>query len=744
MNSNLTSDLKTLSAGLFTGFIAVILSISYASLIFSGELSPYLGHGIALAITSIVIVGLIHTFCSGSAYLVVQVDDDTAPVMVLFVGFLLASLPVGLSAEQTLTNVLFAIVISTFIAGLMLFVFGYFKLGSVLQFLPYSAIGGYFAAVGWLLLVGTIGSLVPFQLDGMASVIDLFDNSSTLAKWFPAVLIGIWLRWMSNKLSIGKLLALTIIVSTTLFYLVAFALGCDLDSLESSGFLIGQLANSPDDLFTPITSFSWSDIKVNALLDNLASIATISLIALLSFTLCISAVSLSTRAELDPNKELQVSGIANMLGATLGGLFALPSVSTTELSYELNPVPKKLIGLASVAAALLTFYLGLDLLAYLPKMVLGGLLVYVSLGFLVEWLIKGYRKFGALEYSVIPIILIVSVFSGFLESILFGIVAAIILFAINYSQIKVIKDQASGSDLSSNLVRHPEQAAYLKQHGEKIRLFKLQGFLFFGTAGSLYTEVMNAFDKPGEQTLKYVVLDFSQVLGIDSSATLNFERLAQRLKERQVLFVITGLKQGLLEKLTRGGFDLAANKNESKSENQTGNHTLIECLDVDQGLELCENRILDNSQHTPVKAKGVLELIVGLSDIEIDSLKYYLVRCKVQQGDLITSIGEDSNEVFLLESCSASAYILDSDNTERRIDGAGQGAIYGEIGFFLNIPRTATVRADSDGELYSLNRSSLKNMELDDPRLAAAVNRYMLKIVTERLANTTRSLRTVL
>lgn len=159
---------------------------------------------------------------------------------------------------------------------------------------------------------------------------------------------------------------------------------------------------------------------------------------------------------------------------------------------------------------------------------------------------------------------------------------------------------------------------------------------------------------------------------------------------------------------------------------------------------MCENRILDSSQHTPVKPKGVLELIVGLSDIEIERLKDYLLRCKVKQGDLLTSIGEDSNDVFLLESCTASAYILDSENIERRIDGAGQGAIYGEIGFFLNIPRTATVRADSDGELYSLNRSSLKKMELDEPRLAAAVSSYMLKIVTQRLANTTRSLRTVL
>ena len=156
MKSGQTSTLNTISTGLFTGLIAVIVSISYASLIFSGELAPYLGHGIALAITSIVIVGLLQTFLSDSSYFVVQVDDDTAPVMVLFIGFLIASLPVNLSPEQLFTNVLAAILISTFIAGLTLTVVGSFKLGNLLQFLPYSAVGGYFAAVGWLLLVGTL------------------------------------------------------------------------------------------------------------------------------------------------------------------------------------------------------------------------------------------------------------------------------------------------------------------------------------------------------------------------------------------------------------------------------------------------------------------------------------------------------------------------------------------------------------------------------------------------------------
>ncbi|MBT8114606.1 MAG: hypothetical protein KJP04_04465, partial [Arenicella sp.] len=71
--------------GLFAGAIMVITSISYASLIFSGDLQPYLGDGIVMGLTSVTIVAFMLAFFSSSAHLIPQIDDDTAPVFVLFI-----------------------------------------------------------------------------------------------------------------------------------------------------------------------------------------------------------------------------------------------------------------------------------------------------------------------------------------------------------------------------------------------------------------------------------------------------------------------------------------------------------------------------------------------------------------------------------------------------------------------------------------------------------------------------------
>ena len=367
-------------------------------------------------------------------------------------------------------------------------------------------------------------------------------------------------------------------------------------------------------------------------------------------------------------------------------------------------------------------------------MILGGLSIYIGIGFVKEWLIDGYRKFGAVEYSVIPIIMVVSIFAGFLQGIITGIVAAIILFVIKYSRIKIIRYQASGTDLRSNLVRDTEQNALLKVLGEKIEVFSLQGYLFFGTTGSLYKAVLDSIESPQNKNLKYLILDFSEVIGVDSSATLNFEKLAQRLSERQIYLITTNLKQEVLDILRRGGLNL------------DNNAYLIQHVDIDQGMEWCENDILDQENSATHISLGIFERIA--EDIhdstQVSKLNSYLEKVDVQANQILIDINEQSDEVFFLETCTASAYILDAQNVERRVSGAGRGAIYGEIGFFLGIPRTAIVRADTQGQVYSLNKTSLARMEREEPELASAITRYLAKTVSERLVNTTQLLRTIL
>jgi len=721
------------ATGIFAGLMMVIMTVTYASLIFAGNLSQFIDQGISLGLTSVIVIGCILTVFSRSKHLVVQIDDDTAPVFALLLTILAASLPGTLEPGALLANLLAALLIATIVSGLTLALFGLFKFGNFVQFLPYSVMGGYFAAVGWLLLIGAFTMLTDIRIDSLDSIKSLLLREN-LVVWVPALIIGFWLRIMSDRANPGLILGGTVVVTVTGFFLIYAALGQSPAELMAAGHLIGPFAEQERSILEPITNLDWSAVQLQTSLGTAGGVASITLISLLSIILCVSGLSLTTRRDLDINHELKVAGLANISSGFLGGMSALPSLSISQLAYEIHPGASRVIGGTSIAVGVLAFYFGMELLAFTPKIILGALSFYIGLGFVKDWLIDGVKKFGLLEYSVIPIILVVSIFAGFLQGVVTGIIAAIVLFVIKYSRIRIIRYETTGSEFRSNIARDADQGRLLKSAGNQIRIFTLQGYLFFGTAGSLYRNVLASIDAYKDEPIRYVILDFAQVIGVDSSATLNFEKLSQRLVERKIFLITTNLQDSVLQILRRGGLDL------------DGNAFLIQHVDLDQGLEWCENNILETLKSEAKERSGIYERLTEMlpDPIHMERLGEFLKEEHVTSGQVLTRVSDQSDTVFFLESCTASAYIIDSNGVERRVSGAGRGAVYGEIGFILGVPRTALVRTDSEGEIYTLSRTDLAKMEREEPELAGAIMRYLAETVTERLASTTSSLRAVM
>jgi SulP family sulfate permease len=70
--------------------------------------------------------------------------------------------------------------------------------------------------------------------------------------------------------------------------------------------------------------------------------------------------------------------------------------------------------------------------------------------------------------------------------------------------------------------------------------------------------------------------------------------------------------------------------------------------------------------------------------------------------------------------------------------------VFGELGFYLGVPRTATVKADDAGLIYVLSLEALGRLEAEQPEVAAGFHRYMANLLSERLMFTTKTLRAVL
>jgi SulP family sulfate permease len=73
-----------------------------------------------------------------------------------------------------------------------------------------------------------------------------------------------------------------------------------------------------------------------------------------------------------------------------------------------------------------------------------------------------------------------------------------------------------------------------------------------------------------------------------------------------------------------------------------------------------------------------------------------------------------------------------------RVRTLGKGSVVGELGFYLDVPRSASVIADSKALAYRLTRPAMETMKAQDHELAMAFNDLMVRLVSERLITTNR------
>ena len=64
----------------------------------------------------------------------------------------------------------------------------------------------------------------------------------------------------------------------------------------------------------------------------------------------------------------------------------------------------------------------------------------------------------------------------------------------------------------------------------------------------------------------------------------------------------------------------------------------------------------------------------------------------------------------------------------------GAGSVVGEIGLYLNLPRTASLVAETDSLVWKLPTEALVAMERDDPPAAATLHEFLARLIAGRLA----------
>jgi SulP family sulfate permease len=716
--------LPSITAGLIASIITISLEISLAALIFSGDLGQFLAGGIGLMLFGAFVMGIAISLTTSLPGIVGLPQDTPAVIM----GLVAASISVSMRGEApaaVYSTIVAAISLTAVLTAVFFLLLGWFKASGFVRYIPYPVVGGFLAGTGYLLCVGAFGVMVDVPLT--RANLPEFLIPDQLINWVPGVLFAAVLllllrRWTHFFITPGAL-----ITATLLFYGCLLIAGISVGEAGSRGWLLGPFPAGG--LYQPLTPSAFGSIDWGVILQNIDKIATILVLSIISLLLNASALEVTVKQDIDLNRELQAAGWANLVGGLGGSSVGYQALGMSALAHRLG-AKSRLVNLISASICGLALFFGASVISYFPKPVLGGMIFFLGLSFLVEWLIDSYKALPLLDYLLVWAILGIIATVGFLEGVAAGVFIAAILFVISYSRINAIKNMLNGSIYHSNVDRPKVHRDLLHERGSEIFILRLQGYLFFGTIQNILEKIRYRIQDKNQAALRYIVLDFHRVTRVDSSAVFGITRLKQLTQANKILMVWTHVARDIVNQMERGGL------------HDQHDDTFLIQESLDEGVEWCENKILAREGINDLT--GVIERVEsqlkrafpGLQGV--DRLMQYLEKRKVDVGEYLMKQDDPSNDMYFVESGLVSVELELPNGRRMRLRSIRGGATVGEIGIYLGGTRTASVVASRPSTVYRLSLQSLEKMREKDPEIAALFHEWIARLLAERVAESNR------
>jgi sulfate permease, SulP family len=705
-----------LIAGAIIGLIDLGVLLSLAALIFSGPLAGFVSNGIGLILIGTCVIDVVLALLSSRPAVVATVQDAPAAIVALIAANIAVRLPIGTADVALYATVIAAIAVTTLITGATFLLLGQFHLGSLIRYLPYPVVGGFLAGTGWLLVLGGLGVMttVPAQWGDLPRLF----RPPTLWQLLPGVVLSFVLVLGLRRSRHVLTLPLLLLGAVALFYGWLALRGIPLAEAQAHGWLLGPFPERARwSLLTPaaLAAVDWHTIWSQ--LTAIGAAVTISVISLL---LNVSGLQVARREDIDLNQELRAAGGAQLLAGLMSSPPGFQTLSLSMIGHHMG-AHTRLVGIGAGLVCGATFFFGADILSLMPRVVLGSMVCYLGLAFLVEWLYDGWFRLTRLDYAVIVLIVTLIAVFGILPGVIGGLLIAVVQFVVIYSRIDVVKHMLTGATVKSRMTRSYAEQEFLRTQGEQIAVFQLQGFIFFGTAHDLFDRVRCRVLAADQPRLRFVLLDFRLVPRLDSTAILSFNKMLQLGEAHGLTLIFTQLAPNIHQQFEQVLL-------------HDGAPNLRVFPDLDRGLEWCENQLLAHSDLSLGEADTLPMQLARIvpEATNVDSLLTYFERCAIAPGEYLIHPDDPPDSMFFVESGQVTARIEGQDGAAVRLESMRGGRAVGELGFYLGRRRTAAVVADETSWVYRMTRDELRRLEQTNSDAASTFHLIIARLVSER------------
>ena len=512
-----------LIAGITVGIVALPLAMAFA--IASG-VKPEAG------IFTAIIAGFLISALGGSR---VQIGGPAGAFIVIVYGII---------AKYGLANLL----LSTIMAGVLLFAMGLTRVGSLIRFIPVSIIIGFTNGIAVLIALSQVKEFLGLRIEGkipaeffalihtLWSHVRTIDPGTVSLGLASLAVILLWPR-LVGRLP-GRLGALSRLPGT----IVALALATLATALlqlpvETIGSKFGGIPQMLPAFALP--EFNWETAR------NLVTpTITIALLGAIESLLCARVADGMIDDRHDPNQELMAQGVANFLGPFFGCIPATGTIARTTTNVR-SGASTPVAGIIHAFVLLTIILVAAPVAKHVPLVVLAAILLFVAYN-MGEWSEFPRLKAFSMPYRVTMVsTFLLTVMLDLTVAVEVGLILACLFFIYRISSLTsvepiIAETLPAGTSLP-----------------DRVCGYRLFGSLFFGSVGKLEA----LLEIEGENArAKVMVLDLHHVINVDTTGLETLDVLRKSLARRGCALILCDVNDQPRSLMQRAGFaeDLGA------------------------------------------------------------------------------------------------------------------------------------------------------------------------------------------
>lgn len=502
----LTQDLM---AGLTVAAVALPLALAFG--VSSGADAA---SGLVTAIVAGIVIGIL----SGASY---QISGPTGAM---------AAILLSVSAKYGITGVLTA----GFLSGAILIIAAVCRVGKLVSYLPAPVITGFTSGIAIIIALGQIDNFFGTHSVGENQIAKIGSYFSGTGNFNP--------NWWA--VMFGGLVVLIMIVypkkwnAVVPSSLVGIIVALIVNMVFFEQGTVAEVGAIPSSLVTDdsIIRKGFDFANITNLIMPAVSIAALGMIESL---LCGASAGKMKGERLDASRELIAQGIGNMVIPLLGGVPATAAIARTSVAIKSGGQTRLVSVFHSVVLILSMFLLG-GVMSRIPMAALAGVLMVTAFR-MNDWaaiksIFKKKFKSSILQYVLT---MVSTVVFDLTVAIVIGVVAAMIVFVVKSSELRV-----TSSDIDEDKLK----GKVCSGHHEEFKVVYVSGPLFFGTQEKLINQLEALCGNP------QVILSMRGVPTADDISLSELERLYNTLREKGTQISFTGVQTAVSEMMDRAGF----------------------------------------------------------------------------------------------------------------------------------------------------------------------------------------------